>query len=185
VKHSKSTRLEGLTIHRKATGEVFTITGKEGSFFLLNGGVDKGGRDVMGSELCYYTRVNVCDCQRVENEATPLEQTFVLADLFPVEFHSLDIPDHILESDEGLLYVCCPECHGEKFVEVEGNDWTRVLFSDVRRAYAHRHLNSSYKPCGRCNGSGEVLDLATSSSKPEGFLMSPTTLTPHVWLQAA
>ncbi len=56
MKHTGTT-LTGLVIQRKATGEIFTITGKEGSFFLLNGGADNGGRDVMGSELCYYTRV--------------------------------------------------------------------------------------------------------------------------------
>jgi hypothetical protein len=102
MKHSKTTRLKGLTVQRKLTGEVFTITGKEGSFFQLNGGADKGARHVLGTELCYYTRVNLCDCQRMAKEATPLERTFVLADLFSVEAHSLDLPDHLLESDEGL-----------------------------------------------------------------------------------
>jgi hypothetical protein len=153
---------------------------------LLNGGADKGGRHVLGTELCYYTRVSVCDCKRVENEATPLEQTFVLADLFTVESHSLEIPNHILESDEGLEDVCCPECHGEKFLEVAGNDWTRVLFSDVRRAYAHRALNLSYKPCERCGASGEVLELATPSNASNDVLAIAAPQT-HIstWLQAA
>jgi hypothetical protein len=182
MKHTKTTKLEGLTIQRKATGEVFTITGKDGSFFLLNGGADNGGRDVMGSELCYYTRVNLCDCQRMASTATPLEQTFVLASLFTVETHSLEVPDHILESEEGLEYVCCPSCSGEKWLEVEGNDWTRVLFSDVRRAYAHRALNSSYKPCTRCGASGEVF-FATTSAKSENILVSPEPLT--AWQLAA
>jgi hypothetical protein len=166
---SKQTLLEGLTVQRKATGEVFTITGKEGSFFQLNGGADKGGRDVLGSELSYYTRVNVCACQRVENIATPLEQTFVLADLFTVEAMSLEIPDHILESDPLLEWVTCPCCDGEKWLETDGNGWTSALFSDHRRAYAHRHLNSSYKMCGRCSGVGEVLDDLTRFDEQEAF----------------
>jgi hypothetical protein len=136
MNHNSPTKLEGLTIQRKATGELFTITGKDGSFFLLNGGADNGGRDVMGSELCYYTRLDV---------PTP-------------HAHYSDVPDHILESDEGLEYVTCPCCDGEKWLEAEGNDWTTALFSDVRRAYAHRALNSSYKVCERCKGDGKVLE---------------------------
>jgi hypothetical protein len=90
-----------------------------------------------------------------------LPHSFVLASLFDVESMTLDIPDHVLEADESLEYVCCPVCDGEKWLEVEGNVWVSALFSDARRAYAHRHLNSSYKVCGRCSGVGEVLDLAT------------------------
>jgi hypothetical protein len=155
---TKTTLLEGLTIQRKATGEVFTITGKEGSFFQLNGGADKGGRDVLGSELSYYTRVNLCDCNRVVSTVTPFEQAFVLADVFDVEAMSLEIPDHILESNEGLEYVCCPSCDGEKWLETQSNGWTSALFSDHRQAYAYRNLSSSYKLCGRCTGSGEILE---------------------------
>jgi hypothetical protein len=55
----QTTKLEGMIIRRKATGEVFTITGRdEYGFFLLNGGSENGGRDVMGSELNYYERVS-------------------------------------------------------------------------------------------------------------------------------
>jgi hypothetical protein len=180
MKNSKQTKLEGLTVQRKATGEVFTITGKEGAFFLLNGGADNGGRDVMGSELCYYTRVNHCDCKRIESTVTMLEQTFVLADLFTVETHSLDIPEHIYESDPSLEWVACPCCEGKKWLEVEGNVWTKALFSDPRLAYAHRHLNSSYKVCGRCSGTGEVLDDLTTSSHLEKLGQEKTPKTPTV-----
>jgi uncharacterized protein YbaR (Trm112 family) len=139
MNHTPTTKLEGLTIQRKATGETFTITGKDGAFFLLNGGADNGGRDVLGSELCYYTRLDL---------STP-------------QAHYFDIPDHVYEDDPLLEWVCCPLCQGEKWLEVEGNHWTRVLFSDIRRAFAYRALNHSYKPCTRCGASGEVLDLAT------------------------
>jgi hypothetical protein len=64
----ETTKLEGMIVRRKATGELFTITGKdECGFFLLNGGADNGGRDVLGSELHYYERVwdtepSACAC---------------------------------------------------------------------------------------------------------------------------
>jgi hypothetical protein len=91
-----------------------------------------------------------------------LPHSFVLASLFDdVEAMSLDIPDHVYESDGSLEWVTCPCCDSEKWLEVEGNVWTKALFADVRLAYAHRHLNSSYKVCGRCSGVGEVLDDLT------------------------
>jgi hypothetical protein len=172
---TKSTLLEGLTVQRKLTGEVFTITGKDGSFFQLNGGADKGGRDVLGSELSYYTRVNVCDCKRVVSTVTPFEQAFVLADVFDVEAMSLDIPDHVLESDPSLEWVTCPCCDGERFVEVERNGWVSALFSDSRRALAYRNLNSSYKMCGRCSGVGEVLDNLPPFDEQNLFDEQPTS----------
>jgi hypothetical protein len=59
MENIRTTKLEGLVVRRKATGEIFTITGKdECGFFLLNGGSENGGRDVMGSELNYYERVS-------------------------------------------------------------------------------------------------------------------------------
>ena len=97
-----------------------------------------------------------------------IPHSFVLASLFDVEAMSNAIPDHVLESDPSLEWVTCPCCDGEKWLEVEGNIWTKALFSDPRRAYAHRHLNHSYKVCGRCCGVGEVLDLATLS-QPDYF----------------
>jgi hypothetical protein len=87
----------------------------------------------------------------------------VLASLFDVEAMCNEIPDHIYESDPSLEWVTCPCCDGEKWLEVEGSVWTKALFSDPRRAYAHRALNHSYKVCGRCCGVGEVLDDLTSS----------------------
>jgi hypothetical protein len=89
-----------------------------------------------------------------------LPHSFVLASLFDCEAMCNDIPEHVYESDPSLEWVTCPCCEGEKWLEVEGNVWVSALFSDTRRAYAHRYLNSSYKVCGRCSGVGEVLDLA-------------------------
>lgn len=166
MKHTKTTKLEGLTVQRKLTGEIFTITGKEGGFFLLNGGADKGGRDVMGSELCYYTSVNLCDCKRVESTMTPLEHTFVLADLFTVEVHNT-APDYLLETEAGLESFPCPTCAGTKWLETQGNGWVSSLFSDVRLAYAHRALSTSYKPCGECGGVGEI--SSTLNEKYESY----------------
>jgi hypothetical protein len=89
-----------------------------------------------------------------------LPHSFVLASLFDCEAMCNDIPEHVYESDPSLEWVTCPCCEGEKWLEVEGNVWVSALFSDTRRAYAHRYLNHSYKVCGRCSGVGEVLDLA-------------------------
>jgi hypothetical protein len=103
-------------------------------------------------------------CDMLDTVKTAQPASWVLADTFAdVEAMSLEIPDHILESDEGPLYVTCPCCNGEKWLETTSNGWTSALFSDSRRAYAHRALNHSYKPCDRCNGSGQVLDLAIPS----------------------
>jgi hypothetical protein len=90
-----------------------------------------------------------------------LPHSFVLASLFDVEAMTLDIPDHVYESDPSLEWVTCPCCDGEKWLEQKSDCWTRVLFSDPRRAYAHRALGKSYKVCTRCYGSGEVLDDLT------------------------
>jgi hypothetical protein len=98
-----------------------------------------------------------------------IPHSFVLASLFDVETMSLEIPEHVLESDPSLEWVTCPCCDGEKWLEVEGNIWTKALYSDHRRAYAHRHLNSSYKVCGRCSGVGEVLDDLTPLAEQQPF----------------
>ena len=87
--------------------------------------------------------------------------SFVLADLFDVESMSLDVPEHLYESDPSLEWVTCPCCDGEKWVKVGGSPWTKALFQDERMAYVYRHLDSSFKLCGRCSGVGEVLDLLT------------------------
>jgi hypothetical protein len=88
-----------------------------------------------------------------------IPHSFVLASLFTdVETMTHEVPDHVLESDPSLEWVTCPCCDGERWLEVEGNIWTKALFSDPRRAYAHRHVNRHYISCSRCNGEGEVLD---------------------------
>jgi hypothetical protein len=88
--------------------------------------------------------------------------SFVLADLFDVEAMTLEVPDHILESDPLERGVTCPTCEGEKWLDTGHNHWTKALFTDARMAYAHRQVNSSYKVCGRCSGVGEVLDDLTA-----------------------
>jgi hypothetical protein len=108
-----------------------------------------------------------------------IPHSFVLASLFDVEAMSNEVPEHVYESDPSLEWVTCPCCDGEKWLEVEGNIWTKALFSDVRLAYAHRHLNSSYKVCGRCGGVGEVLDLATLHTQVEMARLHPR-ITPAV-----
>jgi hypothetical protein len=98
-----------------------------------------------------------------------IPHSFVLASLFDVEAMSNDVPDHVYESDPSLEWVTCPCCDGEKWREVEGNVWTKALFSDHRRPYAHRALNHSYKVCGRCCGVGEVLDDLLPFNEQKGF----------------
>jgi hypothetical protein len=43
-----------------------------------------------------------------------LPHSFVLASLFDVESMTLEIPDHMLESDPSLEWVTCPCREGEK-----------------------------------------------------------------------
>jgi hypothetical protein len=93
--------------------------------------------------------------------------SFVLADLFDVVSLEQCVPDDVCESDPSLEWVTCPTCDGEKWLEKEGNGWVSALFTDVRRAYAHRHLNHSYKICGRCKGYGEVLDCPALTAKEQ------------------
>lgn len=90
-----------------------------------------------------------------------IPHSFVLSSLFDVEAMSLEIPEHVLESDPSLEWVTCPCCDGEKWLETTGNGWTKALFADERYRYVYSDLGSSYKVCGRCRSSGEVLDLAT------------------------
>ena len=110
-----------------------------------------------------------------------LPASFVLADLFDVEAMTLDIPEHVLESDPSLEWVTCPSCDGKKWLEVEGNIWTKALFADPRMAYAHRDLNSSYKVCGRCSGVGEVLEPLTThhTQRPDAGVGSKHPQTPE------
>ncbi len=88
--------------------------------------------------------------------------SFVLADLFDVESMSLDVPEHLYESDLGLEYACCPDCGGEGWLEVEGNVWTRALYEDPRMRYVYAALNYSSKRCLRCYGEGRVLSSVES-----------------------
>lgn len=114
---------------------------------------------------------------------TCLPHSFVLADLFDVEAMTLEIPDHVYESDPSIEWVTCPECEGEKWLEVEGNGWTRTLFSDPRKAFVYGSLNHSYTPCTRCHGHGEVLEPHHTL---ESVVVPVTSVEPsHVWLLAA
>jgi hypothetical protein len=133
--------------------------------------------DFFAPETTDEDRDNLISFQSKLDSCVP--HTFVLASLFDVEAMSNDIPDHVYESDPSLEWVTCPCCDGEKWLEVEGNVWTKALFADPRLAYAHRHLNSSYKVCGRCSGTGEVLDDLTTSSHLEKLGQEKTPQTPE------
>lgn len=121
--------------------------------------------------------------RKAEQGETPA--SFVLADLFDVASLERDVPEHVIENDPAFEWTVCPCCDGQRFVEVERNGWVSALFSDARRAFVHRHLNSSYKICGRCSGVGEVLDdLATPLAKPESILAIPVSTIYPVQLAA-
>jgi hypothetical protein len=119
---------------------------------------DQGNRKAEKMLQRLFKRVQRRNRQAEQGE---IPASFVLADLFDVVSLEQDIPEHVIENDPMLEWVTCPCCDGEKWLEVEGNVWVKALFSDPRRAYAHRHLNHSYKVCGRCSGVGEVLDSPT------------------------
>ena len=113
-----------------------------------------------------------------------LPHSFVLASLFDdVETMSLEVPDHVYENDPLIEWVICPECEGEKWLEVEGNGWTRALFSDPRKAYVYQSLNHSLVVCNRCSGHGEVLEPHHTLETVE--LSVPSLETSHTWLLAA
>ena len=42
-----------------------------------------------------------------------LPHSWVLADLFDVQAHSLEIPDHVLEADAEVIAVVCDSCLGD------------------------------------------------------------------------
>jgi hypothetical protein len=126
--------------------------------------------DFFAPETTDADREEMCKFDDVVMNCIP--HSFVLASLFDVEVMSNDIPEQVYEDDPLLEWVVCPCCDGEKWLEVEGNVWVKALFSDHRRAYAHRHLNHSYKVCGRCSGVGEVLDDLTTN-KNEKYPLPP------------
>jgi hypothetical protein len=78
-----------------------------------------------------------------------LPHSFVLADLFDVAAMSYPVPDHLLEDEPELEWILCPECDGEKWVEIYGFAWQTPpeLCKGLRR-------------CPRCKGHGEVLDTS-------------------------
>lgn len=135
--------------------------------------------DFFAPETTDADRNDFIRLEKLLNACQP--HTFVLADLFDAESMSLDIPDHVYESDPSLEWVTCPCCDGEKWLEVEGNVWTKALFADPRQAYAYRNLNSSFKLCGRCGGVGEVLDAPTPYAEASlGMELPKTPVTPSV-----
>jgi hypothetical protein len=139
--------------------------------------------NIFSDEATDNDRAELCKFDDTVKACIP--HTFVLVNLFnDVEAMTLEIPDHILESDPSLEWVTCPTCDGEKWLQTDGNGWTSALFSDPRLEYCHHNLNSSFKVCGRCNGVGEVLDLATPSVKPENVLVSPAPVHYPVQLAA-
>ena len=80
--------------------------------------------------------------------------SFILADLFNVQAMSLDVPEHLLESEPDLELVPCPDCDGEGWVFSEGSAW-----QDAARLFLREDLCWSLRPCPRCHGDREVLDV--------------------------
>ena len=87
--------------------------------------------------------------------------SFVLADLFGVESMSLEIPDHVLESEPGLELVPCSECDGVGSFACYGLS----PYGDSARAWHRPDLDLVYKPCLRCNQQGEVLEVSPALSR--------------------
>jgi len=104
--------------------------------------------------------------------STLVPHSFVLADLFDVEAHSLDVPDHVIEADPMFDWIVCPACNGERWVEVAGSAWEEACL-----AWGRPDLSKSIKPCLRCLD-GEVLDTSSEKFHREEF-------SPHVILRAA
>ena len=69
--------------------------------------------------------------------ANDIPASWVLAELFDVEAHSLDVPEHVYENQAGVEYVTCEVCEGQKYVPT---------------------YYDTYTPCHRCYGEGEILD---------------------------
>ena len=83
-----------------------------------------------------------------------IPHSFVLADLFDVSSMCLEVPDHVLENDPGLEWTSCLQCNGERWVESGISTWATpyalTFFPNVC---------TTLKPCLRCYGEGEVLDV--------------------------
>ena len=86
--------------------------------------------------------------------------SFVLADLFDVESMSLEIPDHVLESEPGLEWIACPECDGQGWLGCYGLS----PYGDAANAWHRPDLDLVYKPCLRCSQQGNVLDISSNKS---------------------
>ena len=76
--------------------------------------------------------------------ASSVPHSFVLADLFDVVSLELEVPDHVLEAEPGLVWLTCPTCEGEGWLEGSPGVWTG---------------RPTAKPCCRCHHTGEVLDF--------------------------
>lgn len=90
--------------------------------------------------------------------APVVPHSFVLADLFDVAAMSYPVPDHVLEEEPGLEWVVCPNCDGEGWLEADSFAWETPRLRALRP-----ELCRSIRPCPRCHGHREVLDICPLS----------------------
>ena len=100
-----------------------------------------------------------------------IPSNWVLADLFEVAALELLTPDYVLEGDQGLELVACPECDGEGWFECHGSAWGASC-----EAWDRPDLNFTLKPCTRCHCEGEVLDFIPTVLEPDVSFSLPYRL---------
>ena len=91
--------------------------------------------------------------KRANTSALP--HSYVLAEVFNLEAHSLEVPEHLLENEPGVEWVTCPRCDGEKHVF---SVWGSYEYADERLTR-----------CLRCWGDGEVLDYVEVQPIEEAY----------------
>ena len=88
---------------------------------------------------------------------TVLPHSFVLAELFDVAAMSYPVPDYVLEDEPELVWVTCPGCEGERWVETNGFAWQTPRLLALRT-----DLCKGVVQCPRCKGWGEVLEVPSA-----------------------
>ena len=78
--------------------------------FVVGYRVDDSSRQI---RLDYKVRAPKAMRGSLMATSTLTPHSFVLADLFDVVSLSLEIPGHVIKSDERLKLVPCPDCKGE------------------------------------------------------------------------
>ncbi len=76
---------------------------------------------------------------------------------------SARVPDELLEHTPGVRTTTCPICDGQEFIEAQGSVWCTPHLAIIRPA-----LNTYLRACGRCRGTGWVLDyIAEAQQTPQ------------------